>query len=164
MPINSETESVTRRFVADPSDSLRQQIPVQAVPRVVSTIEDRARLEQWARSSTAPHRLVLRSQIVLQLLAGRSQAATARALGVSRETVARWQRRFAELGAAGLQRDRPGRGRRPGRNSAHVARVHEALRNAPPGSWTVRTLAAHVGISAASVQRIWRERTVEPPP
>jgi transposase len=107
---------------------------------------------------------VLRSQIVLQLAGGHSQAAVARALGVSRETVARWEQRFAEAGADGLLRDRPGRGRPPGRNRTHVARVLEALRSAPPGSWTVRTLAAHVGISAASVQRIWRERTVAPPP
>lgn len=128
--------------------------------RLACSAADRLRLEQWVRASTAAHRLVLRSRIVLLLIDGQSQAGVARALGVSRDTVSRWARRFAEGGVEALRHDRPGRGRRPGRNRQHVARVLEALRTAPPGTWTVRTLAAHVGVSAASVQRIWRERTL----
>ena len=125
--------------------------------RLTCSIEDRARLEQWSRTATAPHRLVLRSQIVLLLLEGHSQVSAARALNIARETVSRWERRFALGGADSLLRDRPGRGRRPGRNATHVARVLAALAEAPEGSWTIRRLAAHVGVSAATVQRIRRE-------
>ncbi|MCC6161756.1 MAG: helix-turn-helix domain-containing protein [Acidobacteria bacterium] len=130
---------------------------MNAQGRLRGTEADRARLQAWARSTTAPHRLVLRSQIVLHLLDGRSQVSVARLLGVSRDTVCRWERRFAVEGVDALRHDRPGRGRRPGRNATHVARVVEALRTSPTGSWSVRRLAAHVGISAASVQRIWRD-------
>ncbi len=118
---------------------------------------DLARLQQWVRAATAPRRLILRSRIVLLLLDGRSQMRAARELGVSRETVGRWERRFAIGGADALTRDRPGRGRRPGRNAAHVARVLDALGRAPVGTWTTRGLAEHLGISAATVQRIWSE-------
>ncbi len=128
-----------------------------ALPRLSCTAADRARLEQWSRAATVAHRLVLRSQIVLLLLEGHSQVSAARVLGVSRETVGRWERRFAAGGPEALLRDRPGRGRRPGRNATHVARVVDALRHAPQGTWTVRRLAVHVGASAATVQRIWRE-------
>lgn len=143
-----------------PGGSVSHETAAQAHRRLSCGAADRVRLEQWVRASTAAHRLVLRSRIVLLLADGQSQAGVARALGVSRDTVARWARRFSEGGVDALQRDRPGRGRRPGRNRQHVARVLEALRSAPPGTWTVRTLAAHVGVSAASVQRIWRERTL----
>lgn len=131
--------------------------------RLSCTAAERARLEQWSRAATVAHRLVLRSQIVLLLLDGHSQVSAARALGVSRETIGRWERRFASGGAEALLRDRPGRGRRPGRNATHVARVVDALRQAPQGTWTVRRLAAHVGASPATVQRIWREHGASAP-
>lgn len=137
--------------------SLTHESTGHASARLSCKSADRRRLEQWARAATAPHRLVLRSQIVLLLLDGHSQVRTARTLGVSRDTVCRWERRFAAGGAESLRRDRPGRGRRRGRNAAYVARVLDALAGAPAGTWTVRSLSAHIGVSAASVQRIWRE-------
>ncbi len=153
-PEKKTNESDRGAGVATAGDPTHQ-LSVQG--RLRGTGADRVRLQAWARSTTAPHRLVLRSQIVLHLLDGRSQVRVARLLGVSRDTVCRWERRFAAEGADALRHDRPGRGRRPGRNTTHVARVIEALRTAPEGSWSVRRLAAHVGISAASVQRIWRD-------
>ena len=98
---------------------------------------------------------------MLLLLDGHSQVSAARALGVSRETVGRWERRFQAGGVDALTRDRPGRGRRPGRNADHVARVLDALEGAQDGTWTIRRLAAHLGISPATVQRIWREQAGE---
>lgn len=141
---------------------MNHESTVQGVPRLACLPVDRARIELWARATTAPHRLVLRSQIVLLLLDGHSQVTTSRLLGVSRDTVCRWEKRFLNGGAEALQRDQPGRGRRPGRNAAHVARVREAIEGAPQGAWTIRRLAAHVGVSAATVQRIWREHAMTP--
>lgn len=138
-----------------------QESAKRMVPRLSCACADRARLEQWARAATATHRLVLRSRIVLLLLDGHSQVSAARALGVSRETVGRWERRFRAGGVDALTRDRPGRGRRPGRNADHVARVLAALGGAQDGTWTIRRLAAHLGISPATVQRIWREQVGE---
>jgi hypothetical protein len=72
----------------------------------------RAVLERWARSHTAPQRLVLRSRIVLLRAGGLSARDVADALAVSRNTVDLWCRRFATEGADALTRDRPGRGRK----------------------------------------------------
>jgi transposase len=163
MSMNPQTNDLREPAVIGATRRLTHETGYQAgadrvvLPRLSCTAADRARLEQWSRAATVAHRLVLRSQIVLLLLEGHSQVSAARVLGVSRETVGRWERRFAVGGPEALLRDRPGRGRRPGRNATHVARVVDALRHAPHGTWTVRRLAAHVGASAATVQRIWRE-------
>ncbi len=152
---NTKYSSATSSATAQADLIQESAVPVYA--RLTCSPVDRARLEQWSRAATAPHRLVLRSQIVLLLLDGHSQVSAARVLGIARETVSRWERRFAAGGADTLLRDRPGRGRRPGRNAGHVARVLAALAEAPEGAWTIRRLAAHVGVSAATVQRIRRD-------
>ena len=112
-------------------------------------------LERWARSSTLPHRQVLRSQILLRLVDGDAASHIARTLGVSRETVRRWRDRAVREGVETLLRDRPGRGRRPGRAAAVVARVLDALAQHP--TWTLRQVATHAHTSAATVQRIRRD-------
>lgn len=134
-----------------------QKLPGQAIEPIDDDVQ---MLRRWSRSASVSHRLVLRSRIVLRLLDGQSQAAVARELQVSRDTVARWRRRFEDSGVAGLTADKVGRGRRPGRNAAHVALVLATLRTPPPSGevrWTVRLLARCTGVSASTVQRIWRE-------
>lgn len=74
---------------------------------------DRATLERWVRMPTAEQRIVRRSQIVLLLGEGLAAREVARRLGVSRQTVDLWRRRYAEEGRDALTRDRPGRGRKP---------------------------------------------------
>lgn len=69
-------------------------------------------LEGWARSRTMPHRLVLRGRIILMLGDGHSAREVARTLGVSRNTVDLWKRRFMEGGCEQLMCERPGRGRK----------------------------------------------------
>ena len=127
--------------------------------------EVRRQIERWARSSTLPHRQVQRSRILPALVNGESSSAIARTLGVSRETVRRWHARAAREGVETLLRDRPGRGRRPGRSASAVALVVDC-RVAHP-SWTLRQIATHVGVSLATVQRVCREHAVaaspEPP-
>jgi hypothetical protein len=74
---------------------------------------DRAKLEAWIRARKTPQRLVLRSRVILKLGEGLSARGAARALGISRHTVDLWRRRYEQFGCAGLERDKPGRGRRP---------------------------------------------------
>lgn len=120
--------------------------------------EQLAVLERWARSTTVPHRLVRRSRIVLTVLGGASIAEAARTLSVSRETVARWVARVVAAGPDSLERDRPGRGRKPGRDARLISRVQQALAQVPSGDrWSVRRLARVAGVSPASVQRIQRD-------
>jgi hypothetical protein len=73
---------------------------------------DRVTLDRWARTRTAPQRVVLRSRIVLLLADGLSAREAARQLRISRHTVDLWRGRFLAGGCDALLRDRPGRGRK----------------------------------------------------
>ena len=106
-----------------------------------------------------------RARIVL-LSAGRSSVAEiAREAGVSRPSVWRWQRRFAEEGVDGLLRDKTRPPGTPPLPQAVVERVVALTCAEPPGEathWTGRAMAKAAGISLGSVQRIWAEHRLQP--
>lgn len=119
----------------------------------------RERLQALVRSRTAPVREVQRARIVLAAGDGASNAAIARTLSISQNTVRTWRGRFAEHGIAGLG-DRP----RPGRPLVYgplvrlriVATVTSQLPEAD-SVWSHRLLADHLaadGISASQIGRI----------
>ena len=120
----------------------------------------RRQIERWARSATLSHRLVTRSRILLRVIDGESATTVAREIGVSRETVRRWRDRVWREGPDALLRDRPGRGRRPGRSADVVAAVSLAATQHP--TWTLRQIASQAGTSLATAQRICRELKAAP--
>ena len=127
--------------------------------------EHRAKLDRWVRSSTTPQRLAVRSLIVLLAGSGMTDAAIAGQMHITRRTAARWRLRYVAGGPDALTVDAPGRGRKPGRNPEVVAKIVEATAGGPPaglGRWTVRSLARHLGVSHATVQRVWKERGITP--
>jgi transposase len=81
----------------------------QTAAPLVLTDEDRAELARWSQG-TSPM-LAERGRIVLACAApGSGVARVAADLGLTRMTVRKWRRRFAEAGLAGLaDHDRPGR-------------------------------------------------------
>ena len=124
---------------------------------------ERTQLLRWIRARTSPHRLVVRSRIILLASEGLSGRAIAARLHVAPATVRLWCERFSRHGVGSLQRDAPGRGRRPGMSYAGVRAVLEAMRETPEsGAWTPRTLAARAGTSASTVWRVWRRYHVGP--
>jgi len=127
---------------------------------------EKALLRRWVKSPTTAQRTVLRSRIVLAATAGHSNSAIAREVGVSRPTVIKWRRRFAEEGTEGLTRDlpRPGGGN-PRLSDAMVkAVIEDTLRTKPKGAthWSTRSMAAASGLSSATVSRIWRAFALQP--
>ena len=124
---------------------------------------DGPKLESLLRSSTVRAGLAQRARIVLLASEGVSNAEIARRVGVARQTVIDWRARYQAVGIAGLG-DLPRSGRPPVIDDAAV--VVETL-TAPPQSlgvthWSARLLADHLGISFASVARIWREWKLQP--
>jgi transposase len=98
---------------------------------------------------------------VLLAADGCSGCEIARQLGVSTHTVSLWRRRYLSGGPPALLRDAPGRGRKRTVNGAAAARVRELLASPPPAHrWTVRALAAAVGVSRASVHRVLKADAV----
>ena len=119
-------------------------------------------LVRWIRDATTPQRIVRRGSVVLLAAAGWSNSRIASALGISRHTAALWKSRFGAGGPQALLVDAPGRGRKPGRNRQVVARIIAKTSERPPNGdrWTVRTLANAVGVSHATVHRVWREQAI----
>jgi transposase len=116
---------------------------------------DRKLLINWVRAGTTPQRIARRARIVLLSAEGHSAREIARRLGVSTHTVGLWRRRFASGGPSVLQRDASGRGRKVSVTADAHTRVRALLATPPPrGRWTIRALAATLGISRASVHRV----------
>jgi transposase len=128
-----------------------------AASPLTATRGQREQLAAWVRSPTTPQRLVLRSKIILQAIAGVANQVIATTLGVARPTVLLWRARFAAEGPRALERDRPRGGGPPRLAAATVRQVVDAtLHTKPPAAthWSVRTMAKAQGLSPASVQRI----------
>ena len=132
---------------------------------ILLTPVDRQTLEAWSRARTTPHRLSLRARIVLGAAEGQANRQIARALHTSRPTVLLWRQRFARGGVAALQRDAPGRGRRPTIPPQTVQAILRATtQTAPKGAthWSTRTMAKAHGVSHATVARLWQAHGLQP--
>jgi transposase len=124
---------------------------------------DRVRLESLTRSSSVRAGTAQRARIVLLASDGLANAEIARRVGVTRQTVIDWRERYRVAGIGGLE-DRVRSGRPRVIDDAAV--VVETLTPPPQRlgvtHWSARLLADHLGISFASVARIWREWKLQP--
>lgn len=122
-------------------------------------------LEGLAASQAAPHRQVQRAKALLLAADGVANSHIAQRIGVSVGTVRAWRDRFAEDGLAKLGQVRRGRGRKPSISEEQIAEIVElTLHSKPEGHthWSCRTMADRVGVSPATVQRIWDARGLKP--
>jgi transposase len=158
---SSNTASDVAPAPAFPELPARKSAPL---PCVTVTPSERAQLRAWVSARTTPHRLVIRSRIVLLASAGLPAAEIAARLGVAKATVRLWCERFHRAGVAALPNDAPGRGRRPGMSPAVVDAVLRAMEEQPAGSpaWSARTLAVRARVSASTVWRVWKRTRLGP--
>ena len=76
------------------------------------TDEQQDQLSGIAHSATLPYALVQRARMILASAEGLTNAAVARRVGVTPQTVGKWRRRFRAAGIQGLHDElRPGRPR-----------------------------------------------------
>jgi transposase len=127
---------------------------------------DRDRLAELARLPSVPSGLAKRARMILLAADGLPNAQIARTAGVSRPTVIAWRDRYEQGGIAALG-DEPRSGRPPLISEADVVVATLADDGRPPGRlgithWSARFLAAELGISFASVARIWRKWHIQP--
>ena len=129
------------------------------------SVGQRETLERLARSRTAAHREVQRSQALLLAGEGIANTRIAEAVGVTAVTVRSWRDRFAAEGLKDLGVVREGRGRKPSIPAETVeAIVRATVHEKPRGQthWSCRTMAEQFGVSPATVQRIWSARGLKP--
>jgi transposase len=129
------------------------------------TNEQRSVLEKLIRSHTAPHRDVQRARVLLMASDGFANTRIATEVGVAPMTVKAWRERFAQDGLKDFSAVRPGRGRKPSIPASKIEEIVElTLHETPPGEtqWSCRSMAVRVGVSPATVQRIWSARGLKP--
>ena len=122
-------------------------------------------LETLAGSRTAEYRLVQRAQVLLLAGDGASNSEISEVVGVSRPTVLAWRGQFEKDGLVGFGEVAKGRGRKPSISEEKVAEIVDlTLHSKPEGEthWSCRSMAKSVGVSSASVQRIWSARGLKP--
>jgi transposase len=98
---------------------------------------------------------VRRARIVLMSAEGISNQTIAAHCGVSVPTISHWRRCWRERGIAGLHGElRPGRPRSYDDEQV-AALMRKVLHSRPPNAthWSVRSVAAHTGISKSTVAR-----------
>jgi len=113
-------------------------------------VQQQVERDRCASSRSFTAREGERAKIILGLAAGQTKKEMAAKLGIVRQTVWRWERRFRQPGTAGLE-DAPRSGR------PHVIppekieqMVHNTTHETPPDStpWSTRSLARQVEVSA----------------
>src|ERR1035437_786638 len=151
-----------------PRDGGDEMARMGSTDTVVLGQRRRIRLEAMVARPTTAQRMVMRAKIVLAAWRGRSNAAIARTLGITVDTVRKWRRRFVADGMSGLH-DRP----RPGRPAlydldAQLLIVATVTKLSPQvdSHWTHQLLAHHLaeplGISASQIGRILASLDLKP--
>lgn len=132
---------------------------------VTLTPDERIELEQMTQSRTLPAGDVFRARLILMLADGLPYRTIQERLDTTAPTISRWKDRFLRERVPGLLEIR-----HPGQKPSVItpalqAKVLEATRRKPKdGSthWSCRKLAAHLGISKDTVQRIWHRAGLKP--
>ena len=126
---------------------------------------DRQRLAAIVADRNSRQKHVWRANIVLLTAEGCGTAEIMRRAGVSKTAVWRWQERFMTAGVDGLLRDKTRPARIAPLEPEVERRVVARTLDDPPGEtthWTATLMAAEIGISVSSVQRIWRRHGLQP--
>ncbi len=131
---------------------------------LVLSAQDHADLRRWSKRPKSSHALAQRASIILRCADGDSSNQVARDLRLDNHTVGKWRRRFVQGGLAGLL-DEPRSGAPRTIADAQVEAVVTATLETMPRDathWSTRTMAAQMGISHASVRRIWQAFGLQP--
>src|ERR1700681_542316 len=138
---------------------------MRVAPPIVLEPEQRRLLEQQSRARSLPARLVERARIVLRAADGWQDKTIAAELGIMPEKAARWRNRFLRGGIAALQKDAPRSGRPRTVPATKVKQIVDKTTQEKPVQathWSTRTMAAAVGVSEATVRRIWHAHGLKP--
>lgn len=134
------------------------QIPLELTP------SERRELEAMTRSTRIRAGLARRARLILALADGLPYEMITARYGFAATTIARWRRRFHERRVAGLgDRPRSGRGDRLSpKKEAQILALTQKPPPKPHTHWSARRMAARVGVSRATVQRVWARAGLKP--
>jgi homeodomain-containing protein len=107
--------------------------------------------------------MVFRACLILECTTGADNVRVAKRLGTIEQTVTLWRGRFLEEGMGGLA-DLARSGRSDCIKRALKGGIlSEAVgASATLGRWSTRSMARHLGVSKATVQRVWSTNDIKP--
>jgi transposase len=127
------------------------------------TDEEQVELKRRVSSTTTSKRDHIRAQIILDRSKGVPQHEITKKLGLSIGCVNKWSQRFERDGLDGLV-DKKGRGRKSSislrKAQIVIDKVTQPVK--PLKRWSTRKMAAHAGVSHATVHRIWKKNDLKP--
>lgn len=138
----------------------------RAAGELVLSDAEREALVALIQASESAQALALRAQIILECSAGLANKVVAAKLRVVQQTVGKWRARYIEHRLDGLL-DAPRTGAPSSIDDSKVQAVIAITRESlllGTRHWTSRTLAKEVGVSPATVLRIWRASRLQPHP
>jgi transposase len=136
----------------------------RTMAELVLSEAERAELKQLSSRRKTAQALALRARIILECAQGSENREVAASLGVAKNTVGKWRRRFVEQRMDGLH-DEPRCGAPRSIEDAGIeAVIVKTLESLPENAthWSSRGMAKVSGISVSSVQRIWRAFGLQP--
>ena len=127
------------------------------------TSEQRKELQRIIRRPKATKREMSRAWIILHRADGLSQAQTALKVGVNRPVVIKWEKRFRASGLGGLA-EAARSGRKPSVTATVRQQIIDEVTRPLAGytRWSSRRMAKAKGVSAHTVQRLWRANDLKP--
>lgn len=134
------------------------------VTKLQITDAERTELKARLRIRKGPEDEKLRMRIVLGCAEGQSGAVIAERLQTTAQTVSKWRRRYEAYRLAGLT-DAPRAGRPRTVSDDQVQAIVDKVRQSTPidaTHWSVRTMSRAIGVSPATVQRIWHAFGLKP--
>src|SRR6516165_4768733 len=132
--------------------------------RLILSDDERAELKSLTMRRKTAQALALRARIVLTCAERGQNTEVAAKLGLDRQTVGKWRRRFVEHRVAGLH-DEPRSGAPRTIDDARIeAVIVRTLESCPENAthWSSRGMAQASGLSVSTVQRIWRAFGLQP--
>jgi transposase len=127
------------------------------------TDEERRALQKLATARASKRHEALRARALLLAAEGCTNLQIAEQVGLHYHAVGKTRARFVQERLGALQ-DRPRSGRKATIPAEVKRRILSDVTQPPPGlaRWSVRTMAAHQGVSKATVQRLWAKNDLKP--
>lgn len=135
---------------------------MRVAPEINLSGGEKKSLEKLPRSNTTSVRLARRAKIILLAAAGLENQEIAAQLNTGRVQMGRWRQRYAEGGLEAIEKDLPRGGRKPVTDHQRIVELTTQTKPVNATHWCTRSMAEQVGVSAATVSRVWRAHGLKP--
>jgi putative transposase len=126
--------------------------------------DDVATLTTISRAHSADYRMVIRSKLILMLNSGHSYDSVKSELKVGREAIAKWKKRFLDLGLMGLVtlQDQARNQFLPKQIKLELFKKLAPNQEGGYSNWSQRRIAKECGMSQSTVQHILKSHDLKP--